>query len=97
MVLLYEKAVRTPAGLARELRHLDPDAGIRLEGEYTRRPCFAFVTRFLGTYTLMICERKGGRTGKVGDRLLSKDFHSADELLEFLKDFSRKKLVAYLY
>jgi hypothetical protein len=95
--LFYEKRVRSFAGLKRELRRLDSDAGIRIAGHFLKHPCFAFVTRFVGNYTVLVCERKGRKTPAVGKRVLSKEFGSPEELEDFLQRITEKGVDAYAY
>ena len=95
--MFYEKRVRSFAGLKREARRLDSDAGIRVAGSYLRRRCFAFVTRFVGRYTVMVYERTGGKVPAVGKRVLSREFESPEELEEFLRRITRKGVDAYVY
>lgn len=95
--MFYEKRIRSFAGLGREIRRLDSDAGIRVVGSYMRRPCFAFVTRFVGRYTVMVYERTGRRAPAVGKRILSREFESPEELDEFLGRVTQKRIDAYVY
>jgi hypothetical protein len=95
--LFYEKKVRSFAGLKREVRRLDSDAGIRVAGSYRRRRCFVFVTRFVGRYTVMVYERTGREAPAVGKRVLSREFASPEELEEFLQGITEKGVDAYVY
>lgn len=95
--LFYEKRIRSFAGLRREVRHLDSDAGIRVVGSYLKRRCFAFVTRFVGRYTVMVYERTGRKSPAVGKRVLSREFESAEELEEFLQGITQRGVDAYVY
>ena len=95
--LFYERRVRTFAGLQRELRRLDSDAGIRVEGRYLRRSCLVFVTRFVGRYTVMVYESKGSKRPTVGKRVLSRDYESPEELEVLLRNITRERVEAYLY
>jgi len=95
--LFYEKEVRTFPALKREVLHLDSDAGIRVAGSHLNRPCFAFVTRFVGTYTVMVYERKGRKAPWVGRRVLSREFETSKELERFLQAFTQKGVEAYVY
>lgn len=97
MALFYEKKVRTFRALKREVRRLDSDAGIRIAGSYMKRPCFAFVTRFVRSYTVMIYERNSRRAPSVGERILSREFTSLNELDGFLQKIASKKLDAHVY
>jgi hypothetical protein len=95
--LFYEKRVRSFAGLKREVRRLDSDAGIRVVGSYLKRNCFAFVTRFVGRYTVMVYERTGRKAPAVGKRVLSREFESPEELEEFLQRIMKNGVDAYVY
>ena len=95
--MFYEKRVRSFAGLKREVRRLDSDAGIRIVGYYLKRRCFAFVTRFVTRYTVMVYERTGRKALAVGKRVLSREFESPEELEEFLQRITQKKVDAYVY
>jgi hypothetical protein len=95
--LFYEKRIRSFAGLRREVRRLDSDAGIRVVGSYLKHRCFAFVTRFVGRYTVMVYERTSHKASAVGKRVLSKEFESPKELEEFLHRLTQKGVDAYLY
>ena len=97
LALFYEKRVGSFAGLQRELRRLDSDAGVRIAGSYLKRPCFAFVTRFVGSYTVMVYERRGRRAPAVGKRILSREFGSPEELEGLLRKIAAKKVEAYVY
>ncbi|GEM_PF-440674 len=95
--LFYEKRVRSFAGLMREARRLDSDAGIRVVGSYLGRRCFAFVTRFVGRYTVMVYERTGRKAPAVGKRVLSREFESPEELEGFLQRVTERGVDAYVY
>jgi hypothetical protein len=95
--LLYERRVRSFAGLKREARRLDSDAGIRVVGSYLKRRCFAFVTRSIGKYTIMVYERRGRKIPSVGKRILSREFESPEELEEFLQRITTNGVDAYVY
>ena len=94
--LFYEKRVETFAGLGKELRHLDADAGVRILGRYLRRPCYAFVTRFVGSYTVMVYERNE-KIPTPGKRIISKEFATAEELERFLHGIVPARFEAYVY
>ena len=95
--LFYEKRIRSFAELKREVRHLDSDAGVRIVGYYLKRRCFAFVTRFVGSYTVMVHERMGRRAPIAGKRILSREFGSPEDLDEFLQGITQKGVDAFLY
>ncbi|MGD0476764.1 MAG: hypothetical protein ABSB29_01190 [Nitrososphaerales archaeon] len=95
--MFYEKKVRSFAGLRREARRLDSDAGIRVVGSYLGHRCFAFVTRSVGRYTVMVYERTGRKAPAVGKRVLSREFESPEKLEEFLQRITQKGVDAYVY
>ena len=95
--MFYEKRIRSFAGLRREVRRLDSDAGIRVVGSYLKRRCFAFVTRFVDRYTVMVYERTGRKAPAVGKIVLSREFESPEELEEFLQRITQKGVDAYVY
>lgn len=95
--LFYERRVRTFAGLKREARLLDSDSGIRVAGLYKKQRCFVFVTRFAGTYTVMVYERRGRGVPSVGRRVLSREFQSPDELEGFLAAVTLRGVDAHVY
>ena len=95
--LFYEKRVRSFARLKLETRRLDSDAGIRVVGLYVKRRCFAFVTRSLGRYTVLVYERWGRKTPVVGKRILSREFESPEELEEFLQRITKRGVDAFVY
>ncbi|MGD1055034.1 MAG: hypothetical protein ABR867_03020 [Nitrososphaerales archaeon] len=95
--MFYEKRVRSFAGLMLEARRLDSDAGIRVVGSYLRRSCFAFVTRSVGRYTVMVYERRGRKVPAVGKRVLSREFESLRELMRFLRRITQKEVDAFVY
>lgn len=95
--MFYEKRVRSFARLMQEIRRLDSDSGVRVAGSYLKKACFAFLTRSVGTYTVMVYERRGRRAPALGARILSKDFQSMDELETFLRRITQKDVDAYVY
>ena len=95
--MFYEKRISSYAALKKEVLTLDSDAGIRIVGSYLKRPCFVFVTRFAGKYTVMVCERKGSRAPTVGREVIFKEFGSLKELEEFLHGVARHKVNAFVY
>lgn len=95
--MFYERRVRSFAKLKREALRLDSDAGIRVVGSHLDRPCFAFVTRFVGTYTVLVYERKGRKAPSVGKRIFSKEFETTKKLEEFLQRLTQGGVDAYVY
>ena len=98
MAMLYEKKIDSFSVLERELQQLDSDAGVRLVGTYRNRPCFLFVTRFVGRYTAMLYVKGGSvRAPRVGRRIMAREFESLEELVKFLTGIAHGKIEAYLY
>lgn len=96
--MFYEKKIAAFSALERELSRLDSDAGIRIKVTFRDRPCFAFITKFVGRYTAMIYERSGtAKAPTVGERVLATEFASLNELGRFLKGIIPKSVEAYLY
>lgn len=95
--LIYEKRVSTLAGLRKELRTLDGDAGIRISGAYGGRSCLAFVTRFGRTYTVIVYAVKGATGRASAEMLASKEFIEVDGAVAFLTQMATPKVEAYVY
>jgi hypothetical protein len=95
--LFYERRIQSFDKLMQEIRHLDSDSGVRVVGSYLNKDCFAFLTRSVGTYTVMVYQRSGHRMPAVGARILSRDFASVDELRRFLKQIMKEEVDAYVY
>lgn len=95
--LFYEKRIKSFGRLMREILRLDSDSGVRIVGSYANKSCFAFLTRFAGTYTVMVYQRRGRKAPSVGTRILSRDFNSVDELGRFLAQIAKKGVDAYIY
>ncbi len=91
----YEEKVATFADLARRLRVLDQDAGVRLIGGSGRKKFLAFVTRFGEKYTLMTYTVS--RTGTPGRRLQTLEFDSSEGLEGVLREFVKGRLRAWIY
>ncbi len=83
--------------MERELRLLDGDAGVRIEGVYEGKKCFAFVTRFGGTYPVMVFSAKGGRNNAPGRKLATAEFKDTADVMEFLRPVAVPKVDAYAY
>src|SRR3989442_15316213 len=93
----YEKRIRSFDKLMSELRRLDSDSGVRVIGSYLKRECFAFLTQSGGVYTVMVYERKGRKAPALGERILSREFKSVDDLGGFLRQVAGKEMEAYVY
>ncbi len=97
MAEFYEKQVKSFAALRAEFARLDSDSGVRLAGEYGGSPCFAFVTRFQESYTVMIYERRRNKIPDGGRLLLAKDFTSLPRLEELLRRIAGGRVDAHVY
>jgi len=95
--MFYERRIRSFDGLMSEIRRLDSDSGVRVAGKYLKKYCFVFLTRFVGTYTVLVFERKGGKRPPLGARILSREFESAEALEVFLRQITGKEVEGYVY
>ena len=95
--LFYERRLRSFTALIEEAKNMDADAGLRVLGRYKGQTCFAFVTRFGLTYTVMIYERLSGRGKIVGRRLAVIDCLGAEELQSLLKKLTSARVIAFSY
>ena len=94
----HERHVRSLPALEKELKLLDGDAGVRLEGRYRGRKCFAFVTRFGKTYSAMVCSSVRRGNSKVpGRRLAWVEFASVPDVMTFLATLATPSVSAYVY
>lgn len=94
--MLYEKLLASHAELARTLRSLDQDAGVRVVGKLGGKKVLVFVTRFGPKYTMMAYGVRP-RTGSPGRRLATSEFDSADGVEAALMAMAPGRLRAWLY
>ena len=94
--MLYEQALKSFPELARRLRSLDQDAGIRLVGRSGGRKVLVFVTRFGPKYTMMSYTVRSG-TEAPGRRLDTHEFDSPEGDEAALRTLVRGRLQAWLY
>ena len=95
--LVYEKKVDSLGALRRELQVLDGDAGARVRGSYGGRRCFAFVTRFGETFTVVVCAAKGQGGRTPGRMLESKEFTDIETTMRFLTPIATTPFNAFVY
>jgi hypothetical protein len=95
--LVYEKKLGTLASLKRELKLLDGDAGVRIEGSLQSKRCFAFVTRFAADYTVMVYSTEGTSNRYPGRRLAVKEFHGLDDAFAYVSELAKPRVDAYVY
>lgn len=97
--MVYEKRLNTLSELAEELRTLDFDGGVRVQGRYGGEPCFIFITRPSGSFTVALYSGKRGASGtEVPDRrLMLKEYAEVGPLMKFLDGKALDPLEAYSY
>ncbi len=93
--LFYEDKVTSFRDLAKRLRSLDQDAGVRLTGGSGKDRFFVFVTRFGRKYTMMTYAM--GTGGAPQERLRTFEFGSPGAVEEALKKLVRGRLQAWVY
>ncbi len=77
---------------------MDGDAGVRVEGRFRGKKCFAFVTRFGSSFTVLVYSAEGeGARRKPGVKLASREFTNPVEALDFLKPIAVPRVRAYAY
>lgn len=94
--LFFEEKVTSLDALAKAVRALDEDAGIRLLGQRGGKRCLLFVTRFGRKYTVMTYEASG-RAGLPGKRLEVAETDDADAVVRALRKAAPKRARAYIY
>jgi len=93
--MFYEEKVTSFAELAKRLRILDQDAGIRLLGRLGSKGVLVFVTKFGPKYTLMTYATK--KDGTPGKRLQTLELEGIKEAERSLKGYIRGRLHAWVY
>lgn len=92
----FEKRLATAAEVRKELEVLDPDAGVRLEGRWDGKGCFAFATKSAGKYTVMVYLAKAGSVNP-GSVVSAKEFATHTEAAEFMTGIAARPLRAFVY
>lgn len=97
--MVYEKRLNTLPELAEELRTLDFDGGIRVQGRYGGEPCFIFITKSGDRFVMALYSGKRGTSGSnVPDRrLMLKEYEGIGPLMKFLEGEALDPLEAYSY
>ena len=97
--MVYEKKLESFEELKRELKMLDMDGGIRIDGEYDGIRCFIFLTTSTMGHSVAIYTKKhGSKDSEVPDRqLLIKKYGDEGELIKFLRKVTNKHMEAYSY
>ena len=94
--MFYEREVASLDELAKVVRVLDEDSGIRLVGERSGRKCLVFITRFGERYTMMTYAMVR-KTGAPGRRLGVVEFDGADAVTRALRSATPGRIRAYVY
>ena len=94
--MFYEEEVTSFDGLAKAVRVLDQDSGIRLIGEKNGRKYLVFVTRFGHRYTMMTYALRE-KTGAPGRRLGVEEFDRIDAITRALRKAAPGRIRAYVY
>jgi hypothetical protein len=99
MEMVYEKRLNTLGELAEELRALDFDGGIRVQGRHAGKPCFIFVTKAGEIFTMAVYSGKRGASGsEIPDRkLMMKEYKEVAPLMKFLEEEAISPFEAYSY
>jgi hypothetical protein len=93
--LFYEEKVTSFPDLARRLRSLDQDAGVRVIGGSGKQKVMMFVTRFGPKYTMMTYAV--GRGGAPGRRLQTLEFDTPEGVEGELRNLVNGRLQAWIY
>jgi len=94
--LLYEKELTSVEALARAIRTLDEDSGVRLIGVREGRECLVFVTRFGRRYTVMTYGMNG-KIGAPGKRLDVVEVDGAEAAIRALRGVVPGSVRAFVY
>jgi hypothetical protein len=95
--LFYEKKIESFSNLMKEVRLLDSDAGIRIDGRRGGLPSFVFISRTPDGYAALVYEIRGGKRRFPGRRLESREFRTTTELRTFLGEVTGKAVRAFVY
>jgi len=93
--LFYEEKVTSFPDLARRLRSLDQDAGVRVIGGAGKQKVLLFVTRFGPKYTMM--KYALGRGGAPGRRLQTLELGNVEGVEGELRKMVKGRLQAWIY
>lgn len=93
--MYYEDKVTSFPDLARRLRSLDQDAGVRVIGGSGKQKILLFVTRFGPKYTMMTYTLR--RSGTPGRRLQSLELEGFEGVEEELRKLVKGQLKAWVY
>ena len=93
--MFYEDKVGSFSGLAKRLRSIDQDAGVRVLGRSGRRKVLVFVTRFESRYMVMTYAVKSG--GAPGRRLQAVELDAEEKVIGALRKLTKGRLQAWIY
>lgn len=93
--MFYEEKVSSFSGLAKRLRSIDQDAGVRVLGRSGRRKVVVFVTRFESRYMVMTYAMKRG--GAPGRRLQAVELDGVKTVIGMLRKLAKGRLQAWIY
>lgn len=92
----FEKRLATAAEVREELEVLDPDAGVRLEGRWDGKRCFAFATKSAGKYTVMVYLARA-RAVRPAGMVSAREFPTHTEAAKFMESLAARPLRAFVY
>jgi hypothetical protein len=97
--MVYEKRLNTLSELADELRNLDFDGGVRVQGSYGGERCLIFITKSGDRFVMALYSGKRGTSGlEVPDRrLMLREYEEIGPLMRFLEGEALDPLEAYSY
>ncbi|HME19694.1 MAG TPA: hypothetical protein VKF15_08175 [Nitrososphaerales archaeon] len=93
--MYYEDKVTSFPDLARRLRSLDQDAGLRVIGGSGKQKILMFVTRFGPKYTIMTYTLR--RKGTPGRRLQTLELENFEGVEEEVRKAVKGQLQAWVY
>ncbi len=93
--MFYEEKIGSFLGLAKRLRSIDQDSGVRMLGWSGRRKVLVFVTKFENEYVLMVYATKSG--GAPGTRLQALELDEVEKVIGVLRKLTKGRLQAWIY
>lgn len=96
--MVYEKRLRSFKDLAKEIRSLELDGGIRIQGKYDGKRSLIFVTKPAGKYAVAVYTTKPTKsTEAMGKRTLIREFDDSSQVERFLTPLIKRSVEAYSY
>ena len=95
--MLYERRIDSFKALIDEAASMDADAGLRILGELDGESCYAFVTRFGKSYTIMIYERRTKKRENLGRRVAAEEVRGLNQLRSMLRELVPGRVRAFAY